>query len=96
MRFVCMMKSFLPWLTYSDPLVRLFDADPDLDDRRRPDILIRNPRDLDRQVILDVAVTGVDMFGRVAYDDPYKPLEDRYKYKQKINKYLRVADQNGL
>ena len=24
-------------------LVRLFDADPDLDDRRRPDILIRNP-----------------------------------------------------
>ena len=52
--------------------VRLFDADPDLDDRRRPDILIRNPRGFDRQVILDVAVTGVDMFGRVTYDDPYK------------------------
>ena len=45
-------------------------------------------------MILDVAVTGVDMFGRVAYDDPYKLLEDRYK--QKINKYLRVANQNGL
>ena len=74
--------------------VRLFDADPDLDDRRRPDILIRNPRGFDRQVILDVAVTGVDMFGRVTYDDPYKPLEDRFK--QKINKYLRVANQNGL
>ena len=28
--------------------VRLFDADPDLDDRRRPDILIRNPRGFDR------------------------------------------------
>ena len=74
--------------------VRLFDADPDLDDRRKPDILIRNPRGFDRQVILDVAVTGVDMFGRVTYDDPYKPLEDRFK--QKINKYMRVANQNGL
>ena len=28
--------------------VRLFDADPDLDDRRRPDVLIRNPRGFDR------------------------------------------------
>ena len=74
--------------------VRLFDADPDLDDRRRPDILIRNPRGFDRQVILDVAVTGVDMFVRVAYDDTYKPLEDRCK--QKINKCLRVANQSGL
>ena len=55
--------------------------DPDLDDRRRPDILIRNPRGFDRQVILDVAVTSVDLFGRVAYDDPSKPLEDRYKQK---------------
>ena len=47
-------------------------------------------------MILDVAVTGVDMFvfGRVTYDDTYKPLEDRFK--QKINKYLRVANQNGL
>ena len=56
-----------------------------MDDRRRPDILIRNPRGFDRQVILDVAVTSVDLFGRVAYDDPSKPLEDRYK--QKIDKY---------
>ena len=65
-----------------DPMVepvRLFDADPDLDDRRRPNILIiRCPRGTDRQVILDIAVTGVDLFGRVAYDDPYKPPEDRY------------------
>ena len=48
-----------------DPVVepvRLFDADPDLDDRRRPDILIRNPRGFDRQVILDVSVTGADLF----------------------------------
>ena len=74
--------------------VRLFDTDPDLDDRRRPDILIRNPRGFDRQVILDVAVTSVDLFGRVAYDDPSKPLEDRYK--QKINKYQRIANQHGL
>ena len=61
--------------------VRLFDADPDLDDRRRPNILIRNPGGFDRQVVLDVAVTSVHL----AYDDPYKPLEDRYK--QKIDKY---------
>ena len=45
-------------------------------------------------MILDVAVTGVDMFGRVTYDDPYKPLEDRFKLK--INKYLRVANQNDI
>ena len=45
-------------------------------------------------MILDVAVTGVDIFCRIAYDDPYKPLEDRYK--QKINKYLRFVNQNGL
>lgn len=34
-----------------DPVVehvRLFDADPDLDDRRRPDIIIRNPRGFDK------------------------------------------------
>ena len=43
-----------------------------MDDRRRPDhILIRNPRGFDRQVILDVAVTSVNLFGRAAYDDPY-------------------------
>ena len=45
--------------------VRLFDADPDLDDRRRPDVLIRSPRGFDRQATLDVAVTGVDMFSAV-------------------------------
>ena len=42
----------------------LFDAGPDLDDRRRPDILIPNPRGYDRQVTLDVAVTGVDSHSR--------------------------------
>ena len=39
--------------------MRLFDADSDLDDRGRPDIILtRNSRDFDRQVILDVAVTS--------------------------------------
>ena len=74
--------------------VRLFDADPDLDDRRSPDILIRSPRGFDRQAILDVAATSVALFGRVAYNDPYKPLEDRRK--QKINKRQRVANHHGL
>ena len=39
--------------------VRLFDADLDLLDRRRLDVLIRNPRGFDKQVIFDDAVTGV-------------------------------------
>ena len=34
------------------------------------------------------------VIGRVAYDEPYKPLEDRYK--QKINKYQCVANHHGL
>ena len=64
----------------------------DLDDRRRPDILIRNPRGFDRQVILDVAVTGIDLQSRD--NDSNKPLDDRYK--QKLNKYHNVANQSGL
>ena len=41
-----------------------------------------------------VGANAIRLHSGVAYDDPYKPLEDRYK--QKINKYQRVADQNGL
>jgi len=58
------------------------------------DISIRNPRGFDRQVILDVAVTGVDAQSRVGDRDPNKLLDDRYK--QKLHKYNHVANQNGL
>ena len=46
-------------------------------------------------MILDVAVTtSVDLQDRVGDDDPYKPLEDRYK--QKLSKYQQLANQDGL
>jgi len=68
--------------THIDPVVeplQLFDSVPDLDDRRRPDILIRNTRGFAIQVILKVAVTGVHSQSRVDDNDPDKPLGDRYK-----------------
>ena len=39
---------------------RLFNSAGDDASSQRPDIFIRNPRGLGRQVIIDVAVTGVD------------------------------------
>jgi hypothetical protein len=39
--------------------MRLF-SDFEPDDNRRPDILIRNPYGGGRQIIIDVAVTGID------------------------------------
>ena len=33
---------------------------------QRPDIFLRNPRGLGRQIIIDVAVTGVDGQGRTS------------------------------
>ena len=72
----------------------MFDADPYLDDRRKPDILIRNPHGFDRQLILEVAVTGIDLQSRAADNDPKKHLDDRYK--QKLSKYHDAANQNCL
>ena len=80
-----------------DPVVkpvRLFDAEPDLDDRHRPDILIGNPHGFDRQVSLDVAVTSVNSQSRVDDCDPNKPHDEIYK--QKLNRCRHVANQNGL
>ena len=42
-----------------EPLRLFSDVDEDASNQR-PDIFIRNPRGLGRQVIIDVAVTGVD------------------------------------
>ena len=41
---------------------------------QRPDIFIRNPRGLGRQVIVDVAVTGVDGQSRTSDEATDRPL----------------------
>ena len=61
---------------------------------QRPDIFIRNPRGLGRQVIIDVAVTGVDGQSRTSDEATERPLQTRYD--QKLVKYGRVAEQNNL
>ena len=65
---------------------RLFNnADEDASSKR-PDIFIRNPRGLGRQVIIDVAVTGVDDQSRTSDEETERPLQTRYN--QKMVKYL--------
>ena len=59
-----------------------------------PDILLGNPRGFGRQVIIDVAVTGVDVQSRTSDDEVERPLQVRYD--QKTSKYSRVAEQNSL
>ena len=74
--------------------MRLFsDADEDASNQR-PDIFIRNPRGLGRQVIIDVAVTGVDGQSRSNDEAMERPLQARYD--QKMAKYGRVAEQSSL
>ena len=59
---------------------------------QRPDILFRNSRGFGRQVILDVAVTGIDGPSRNNDDRPNQLLQVRYD--EKMAKYGRVADEN--
>ena len=59
-----------------------------------PDIFPRNPRGLGRQVIIDVAVPGVDGQSRASNEATERPLQIRYD--QKMAKYGRVAEQNNL
>ena len=74
--------------------MRLFgNADEDASNQR-PDIFIRNPRGLGRQVIIDVAVTGVDGQSRSNDEATERPLQTRYD--QKMAKYGRVAEQSNL
>ena len=61
---------------------------------QRPDILLGNPRDFGRQIILDVALTGVNGQSRTSDDLPDRPLQVRYD--QKIVKYGRIAKNHGL
>ena len=64
------------------------------DDNRRPDICINNPYGGGRQIILDVAVTGVTGQSRRTDLDTDQPLD--YRYNQKMTKYARVAQENGF
>ena len=76
-----------------EPL-RLFNGADEDASNQRPDIFIRNPRGLGRQVIIDVAVTGVDGQSRSNDEATERPLQARYD--QKMAKYGRVAEQSGL
>ena len=57
-------------------------------------ILLRNPRGFGRQIILDVAVTGVDGQSRASDDLLDRPLQIRHK--QKMAKYGHLADRSGF
>ncbi len=61
---------------------------------QRPDILLRNPRGLGRQLLIDVAVTGIEGQSRTSDDLPDRPL--RIRHEQKVAKYTRIAERNGL
>jgi len=71
---------------------RFSDFEPD--DNRRHDILIRNPYGGGRQIIIDVAVTGIDGSTRTNNNKPDQVVIARRK--QKIRKYGPIADANGL
>ena len=74
--------------------IRLFNNTTEDDSNQRPDILLRNPRGFGRQVILDIAVTGIDGQSRTNDEAADRPLQVRYD--QKMTKYGRVAKQNNL
>ena len=69
-------------------------SDFEPDDNRRPDILIRNPYGGGRQIIIDVAVTGIDGSTRTNNNKPDQVVIARRK--QKIRNYGPIADANGL
>merc|ERR1711871_1284686 len=60
---------------------------------QRPDIHIRNPRK-SRQVIIDVALTGIDGQSRTSDEAVERPLQVRCD--QKMAKYGQVAKRDGL
>ena len=63
-------------------------------DSQRPDALLRSPRGFGRQMILDVAATGVDGQSRASDDFPDRALQIRRD--QKMAKRGHVADHNRL
>ena len=65
---------------------RLFDHNLGDVNNQRPDIFIRNPRGSGKQVIIDVALTGVDGQSRTSDEAVERPLQVRYD--QKMAKYF--------
>ena len=55
---------------------------------------IRNPRGFCIQIILNVAVTGIDGQSRTSDEALDRPMQVRYE--QKMAKYGHVAEQNNL
>ena len=49
---------------------------------QRPDILLRNPRGFGRQVIIDVAITGIDGQSRTSDEHTDRPLQVRHEQKK--------------
>jgi len=74
--------------------IRLFAEASGNGNNQRPDILLRNPRGFDRQIILDVALRGINGQSRTSDDLPDRPLQ--ICYEQKMDKYGQIADQNRL
>ena len=72
--------------------IRLFAEAMGYRNSQRPDILPRNPRGFGRQVIMDVAVTGLDGQSRPTEDHPNRHLQARYD--QKMAKYGYITEQN--
>ena len=56
--------------------------------------MLRNPRGFGRQVIIDVAITGIDGQSRASDDLPDRPL--RVRHEQKRAKYSPTADRYNL
>ena len=61
---------------------------------QRPYIFLRNARCLGRQVIIDVAVTGIDGQSRTSDEAAERPMQVRYE--QKMTKYGRIVEQSNL
>ena len=73
-------------------LIRLFDEALGVHNNQRPDILLRSPRGFGRQIIMDVAVTGIDGQSRPTEDFHNRYLQVRYD--QNMAKYGYIAEQN--
>ena len=91
--FVCILDAPSSTSKYNNNKLNPF-SDFEPDDNRRPEILIRNPYGSGKQLIIDVAVTGIDGTTRTNDDKPDQPLDERKKQKQQ--KYGETANQNGL
>ena len=75
-----------------EPMHLFSDFEPD--DNRRPDILIRNPYGGGKQIIIDVALIGIDGTTRTNDEKADQPVIARRK--KRTQKYRLTANLNGL